>query len=108
MPLLVTPAAPVATTSGLTVAVLYLIVEEYTYVRKSRQARFTVAYYVDEQASLPSSVLAQLPVNLATSFSFQIEPSQLSAVGDVMPALEAYAQLELTAVLPGATFETVL
>lgn len=107
MPLLITPATPLATTSGLLAPLLYAIVDVYTYVRKTRQAQFRLAYYVDEAASLPESQLAELPINLPTGFAFQIEPSQLSAVGDVMPALEAYAQLQLASLLPGATFEEV-
>jgi hypothetical protein len=107
MPLLITPAAPLQTTSGLEVHVLYAIVDEYTYVRRTRQAQFRVAYYLDEAASLPTSDLAELPISLARAFSFRIEPSQLQAVGDVMPALEAFAQLQLLTLLPDATIETV-
>ena len=107
MPLLLTPTQPLATTAGLPVLSLYAIVDEYTYERRTRQARFRLAYYVNEAASLPASQLAEVPVNLATGFAFQIEPSQLSAVGDVLPALEAFAELSLRELLPGVTIETV-
>jgi hypothetical protein len=90
------------------VGTLYVIVDAYTYTRKTRQASFICGYYLDEAASLPTSQLAQVAVNLPTGFAFQIEPSQLEAVGDVTPALEAYAELTLRELLPGATLEAVV
>ena len=108
MPLLLTPAQPLLTPSGLPVSQLYAIVDEFSYSRKLRRASFVLGYYVSEAASLPESNMSQLRVRLPLNFSFQVAPAQLGALGDPQAVLEAYAQQELATLLgEGATIEQV-
>ena len=108
MPLLLTPAQPLQTPSGLLVSQVYAIVDEQYYSRKRRQFTYSLGYYLHEAASAPDSGMAALSVPLPTGFSFRLDPSQIGALGDPTAAMEAYAQQELAALLgEGATIEQV-
>lgn len=106
MPLLITPSEPLITPSGLSITVLYCIVNRVGFDRLQRRGEFTVGYYINEDASLPDSGVHQLPVDLLRDFSFAILPEQANAA-DAQAVCEAYAQHELAKLLPGATIEEV-
>jgi hypothetical protein len=107
MPLLLTPAQPLATTCGLPVSALYVIVNRVAFSRLQRTGEFTMGYYLNDAASLPGSGVAELPVNLPRGFSFTILPDQADALESPKAVCEAYAQHELLTLLPDATIETV-
>ena len=108
MPLLLTPAAPLLTPSGLPVCQVYALVNHFELSRVSRRATFELGYYVHEAASLPGSGVAQLALSLPTGFSFQVDLAQVGQMGDPTEVLEAYATAMLLPLLgEGATVETV-
>jgi hypothetical protein len=71
---------------------------------RSRTGVLTLGYYAYKAASLPDAGAAQVEVNLPLGFTLTMTPAQ---VGDPEVVLEAYVTMELLALLPGATIETV-
>lgn len=74
---------------------------------RSRTGVLTLGYYAYKAASLPDAGAAQVEVNLPLGFTLTMTPAQAAQVADPEVVLEAYVTMELLALLPGATIETV-
>lgn len=106
MPLLITPAAPFATTSELAVPAVYALIRRVNYDTDAALIAYEVSYYVSEAARVARAATLQIHA-LPPGFTQTATPQEANAVG-IFQFLEASLAQQLTALLPvGTAFANV-
>lgn len=103
MPLLITPPAPLRTTSQTEVTSLYALIDAVGYTRRGltpKTITATVGYYASELASLDAERL--YISSLPAGFEQQATPEEANSL-PIFDFLEAVLETRLQAVLPTGT-----
>lgn len=106
MPLLITPAAPFATTAELAVPAVYALIRRVNYDTDAALIAYDVSYYVSQPARAARAATLQITA-LPPGFSQAATPQEANAMG-IFQFLEMNLTQQLTALLPaGTTFANV-